>query len=202
MALLSAPLTPSCPQRYSVVPSRHTDCLTSPSYTAGLKTCSFSFPYVLPSPATSHTRSNPLDLLLPVQKLQLTINYSARSILPAIWKSAVAGWAAAVQKASCREVVILHCYSRSLSCRKRGDCTARKCRPGACTGLSIKGQKLSCARAYCLTKWEYFSLLRHSQALTILPCAADLGWMWPGQPFFHHGRLSSSEAKVSLSKTT
>lgn len=83
-ALLCAPLATFLPLQTECGPQqthRLPHLFELHSKAAGLKTSYyFSFPYVLPSPATSHTRSNPLYLLLPVQKLQLTINYSARSI--------------------------------------------------------------------------------------------------------------------------
>lgn len=79
---------------------RFTDWSELHSKAAVLKTSYFfSFPSVLSFPATSHARSNLSYFLLPVQKLQLTINSSARSNPPLCTNTScasAAGWAAAV----------------------------------------------------------------------------------------------------------
>lgn len=87
VALLSAPLATFLPSEAECGPQQTHGLPELHSKAAGLQNSYFSFPYVLPPPATSHTRSNPLYLLLPVQKLQLPINYSGRIIPPCYIKT-------------------------------------------------------------------------------------------------------------------
>lgn len=117
MALPSAPSTTFLPSETECGPQQthglpHVSELYSKA--AGLKNSYSSFPYVLPYPATSHTRSNPLYLLLPVQKLQLTINYSARSIPPCYIKASCGRVGSSSVKSFLQRSCHFHCYSGSL----------------------------------------------------------------------------------------
>lgn len=149
MALPSAPLATFLPSEAECGPQQTQGLPELDSKAAGLKNSYFSFSYVLLPPATSHTRSNPLYLLLPVQKLQLPINYSARSIPPCYIKNSCGRVGSSSIKSflqgSCHFAVLLW---EPVMWEKR--CLYSK---GMQTwSLRIKGQKLSYARAYCLTK--------------------------------------------------